>query len=170
MFLHWMAVDSKRDKPPRLSVLSLLLLCRADVPLRESSFSSLPSVSSSLFTAGSREGTRVDWLPPGMATWSLSPDSTKPLSFLDSLLLRRLTSLLLLKTSCMVRPNKVPPRGLFRRTGRLSGGWSPRDRGSESSAASWQCLLGERSWSSFLFSPFMGVGSGSTREMASSHP
>lgn len=36
MFLHWMAVSSKEDMPPRLSVLSLLLLCRTDVPRRES--------------------------------------------------------------------------------------------------------------------------------------
>lgn len=36
MFLHWMAVSSKEDKPPRLSVLSLRLLWRTDGPLRES--------------------------------------------------------------------------------------------------------------------------------------
>lgn len=36
MFLHWMAVTSEGHKPPRLSVLSLLLLGRAGVPLRES--------------------------------------------------------------------------------------------------------------------------------------
>lgn len=46
MFLHWMAVDSKEDKPPRLSVLSLLLLWRPDAPLRESRKSEGRHVSS----------------------------------------------------------------------------------------------------------------------------
>lgn len=36
--------------------------------------------------------------------------------------------------------------------------------------ALWPCLLGERSWSSFLFSPFMRLGTDSAWETASSHP